>query len=427
MAGLDDIVVTGLGCVSPLGIGCESMRESLIDNRCAIRQLIALNDERATTYYGATVDDFDGKQFVKPRKAIKVMSRAVQMAYTSAQLAWQHAGLAENDQELNADRMGVVYGSEILPCDTSEVEAAVRACSSDGVMDHSQWGDEFAKHIYPLWMLRNLPNMPACHIGIAIDARGPNNTIAQEEVSSLLAIAEAASIIRRGQADLMVTGGLGSRVIATRLAFRAGSLYDQNPAETTSDESIRSAPFGALRHGIAASEGAGALILETRRHAVARGAKILARLAGTSSRFAAPKPNYGGSRKAVADSSKDALDASSIGPEDLDHCVSQGYSHPVLDVEEGCGIESVIGDKPVIAPSSYLGTAGAASSVLEIIASLLCMQEGFRLPVNGGYTAHQECKVNLCTERVQTSSPFMLKTAFAPTGHAAAAVFECET
>ena len=150
MAGLDDIVVTGVGCVSPLGIGREAMRESLLEGRCAIRKLVSLNDEHATAYYGATVDDFNGKQFVKPRKAIKVMSREVQMAYTSAQLAWQDAGLEEGEHQLDADRMGVVYGSEILPCDVLELEAAVRACSSDGLMNHDKWGDEFAKHIYPL-------------------------------------------------------------------------------------------------------------------------------------------------------------------------------------------------------------------------------------------------------------------------------------
>lgn len=427
MAGLDDIVVTGMGCVSPLGIGCDAMKASLLEEKCAIKKLISLDDEQATTYYGATVDDFNGKLYVKPRKAIKVMSRAVQMAYTSAQLAWQHAGLDGDDQELDADRMGVVYGSEILPCDTFEVEPAVRACSTDGVMDHSKWGDEFAKHIYPLWMLRNLPNMPACHIGIAIDARGPNNTIAQEEVSSLLAISEAASIIQRGHADLMVTGGLGGRVITTRLAFRVGDLYDQNPGNQSSDASTRSTPFGKTRHGIISSEGAGALILERRRHAVARGAKILARLASTSSRFAAPSKDYGGSRQAVASAALDAIKRANITSEDIDHCVSQGYSHPVLDIEEGHGIESVIGDRPVTAPSSYMGTAGAASSVLEIIASLIGMQERVRFPVNGGYSSHEACKVNLCSERVATTSPFMLKTTFSPTGHAAAAVFECET
>ena len=95
MVGLRDIVITGIGCVSPLGIGRQAFRRALLAEQCAIRPQIILSDSERTTYYAASVDDFDGKQYVTPRKALKVMGREIQMAYSAAHLAWQDAGLTD--------------------------------------------------------------------------------------------------------------------------------------------------------------------------------------------------------------------------------------------------------------------------------------------------------------------------------------------
>ncbi len=139
-------------------------------------------------------------------RALKVMSREVQIAYAAAHLAWEDAGLS--DAKPDPDRMGVVYGSEMIPGDHAEVVEAVLGCATNGQFDPSLLGQNYSK-IFPLWMLRNLPNMPACHVAIAIDARGPNNTIVMEEVSGLLALSEAICIMQRDHADLMVVGAMG--------------------------------------------------------------------------------------------------------------------------------------------------------------------------------------------------------------------------
>ena len=142
----------------------------------------------------------------------------------------------------------------------------------------------FMSELYPLWMLMYLPNMVACHIGIAHDARGPNNTICQGEASSLLALIEAALIIERGHADVMITGGSSSRMTATSMLYRG---MDHLSRRIDSPQSA-CRPFDATRDGAVNGEGAATFVLEREEFATARGAKILARVTGWGMTFASP-------------------------------------------------------------------------------------------------------------------------------------------
>lgn len=425
MVGVNDIVITGIGCVSPLGIGHADFRDRLLQGQCAVRQLITLDDARTTVISAAPIDDFNGKLYVTPRKALKVMSREVQTAYSAAHLAWKHANVADNS--LQPDRVGVVFGAEMIPGDHNDLIGAVEACKSHGSYDSSRWGTNFGKQIYPLWMLKNLPNMPACHVGIAIDARGPNNTIAQEEVGSLLALQESAMVIERGQTDLMVVGGVGGRVEPTRLAYRIWQIYEHRPCDRGNARPHICAPFDVSRNGIVPSEGAGALVIERRSHAVQRGAKILGRVCGFASRCAAPQQQYRGSRLAIASAAAAALKASGIAPQDLDHVNAQGFAQPELDIVEAQAIHEVVGNVPVCAFSSYFGTAGAACGLLELESSLIGMHAGKRLPVLGHRQTDGNCPIEICEEITQSRKSHFLKLSFTPHGHAAAAVIECET
>lgn len=424
MAGLNDIVITGLGCVTPIGIGRAALRESLLAGHCGIRRAFTLNDKQRTTYYAASVEDFDAKQYVTPRKALKVMSREVQIAYAAAHLAWQDANLTGDD--LHPARMGVIYGSEMIPGDHAELVGATRACVVDGQLQSRHWGQEFAKQIYPLWMLKNLPNMPACHVGIAIDAQGPNNTIAQEEVGGLLALIEAAMIIDRDHADLMVVGGVGSRVTPTRQAYRLAKLYNQHGFDAKLDQLPQSRPFDIGRRGVVSAEGAGALVLERRSHAVRRHAKILACVKGFTSRCAKPTLHFGGSHRAIASAASFAIQAAGIQAADLNHVCAQGYSQSQLDIEEAQAIAAVAPNTPVSAFSSYLGTAGAASGILELSASLIAMQERLTLPTLGHTDTDPKCPIRVVQQTSATTTEHFLKLGFTSAGHAAAVVLECE-
>lgn len=420
MVGVNDIVITGIGCVTPIGIGRDAFWAGLHGGKCGIRRLHVTEDAKRTAFYGAPILDFDGKSHVTPRKALKVMSREVQLAYSSAQLAWEDAEVSGDS--LDPERVGVVFGSEMIPGDHQDLTDAVQACSTQGMMDSSAWGPRFAKHIFPLWMLRNLPNMPACHVGIAIDARGPNNTIVQEEVGSLLALAEAASVIDRDQADMMVVGAVGSRLTPARMIYRAPGLYDEHPL----DEQIeRCVPFDKRRRGIVSAEGAATLVLERRRHAVRRGAKIYGVLAASASRCGKPEKRWGGSAQAILGAATAVLERSRVSPEDLSHVSAQGYSHPQLDISEATAIAALAPSAPVSAFSSYFGTAGAASGLLELIASLLATRNGMVLPTLGFQHPDPLCPVNVCRSVQSTSADAFLKLNFTPFGHAAAVVVQC--
>ncbi len=425
MIGLDDIVITGIGCVSPIGIGRTDLRDGLFEGRCATKQLVQLNDDDKTTYYGAEIEGFAGKQFVTPRKALKVMSREVQIAYAAAHLAWEDAGLV--DATTNPDRLAVIYGSEVITGETNDILSAISKCSQNHEMDISRWGEVFPREIYPLWMLKNLPNMPACHVGIAIDARGPNNTISQEEVSGLLALSEGAGIIERGDADLVVVGGVGARVCPTRLAFRPADPYDQHAFDPNDSDSPRPTPFDSKRRGIVPSEAAAAIIVERRSHAAKRGANILAQLVGRGSSCGGPSQRFGGSREAITCAIQTAMREAEIGPDELAHVSAQGFSHSQLDIEEAQAIARTAGKAPVTAFSSYFGSSGAASGVLQLASSIISVCEGKTLPTLGTTSLDSDCPVRTVREVTATNKLHFLEISFTPHGHAATAIIKCSS
>jgi len=426
MVGTNDIVITGLGCVSPIGIGREPFWNSLKSGKCGISLLHCIEGDERREFYGGVVKDFDGKVYVTPRKALKVMNREVQTAYSAAHLAWQDAKL--NEVALNADRLGVIYGSEMFPGEIQDLAGAIQNCSIEGEMQHDRWGQQFNRDIFPLWMLKNLPNMPACHVGIAINARGPNNTIVEEEISGLQALIEAAMIIERDVADVMVVGAVGGRVAPTRLIFRIEAISHRRsaPADTPAGEGLCT-PFDRRRCGVIAAEGAASIVIERRSHAVRRGAKIYGQLTGFANRFSKPKGKFEGSRVSIGNAISSALNMAEIDASSLGMVSAQGFSGQQLDIEESQAIAAICGDVPVTAFSSYFGTAGAACGLLELVAGVLATSSGLTLPTLGYSEPDPDCPVRVTTNMACMSSKDMLKLSFTPHGHAAAVVVRCNS
>lgn len=429
MVGTNDIVITGLGCVSPIGIGREAFWNQLRNGKCGIRLMHciegdATQGELRREYYGGVIPDFDGKVYVTPRKALKVMNREVQTAYSAAHLAWQDAKLT--GVETQADRLGVIYGAEMMPGELQDLSGAIANCAVNGEMQFSQWGQQFSKDIFPLWMLKNLPNMPACHVGIAINARGPNNTIVQEEISGLQALIEAAMIIDRDCADVMVVGAVGGRVSPARMIFRLEPIYRHAnaPADSVDGQNL-CVPFDERHCGMIPAEAAAAIVIERRSHAVRRGAHIYGQLTGFANRFSTPLTANGGSRVAITNAAEAAMRMADIESSDLAVVAAQGYSEPRLDIEESQAIASVCGDVPVTAFSSYFGSAGSACGLIELIAGVLATCNGLRLPTLGFKVPDVNCPVRVATEITNTTERDMLKLSFTPYGHAAAVVVRC--
>lgn len=420
MPELSDIVITGLGVVTPIGIGRQEFWSSLEVGRCGIAPLVESSDPTCPLVVGATLKDFDAKQYVTPRKALKVMATELQTAFSASKLAWQDAGLAEG--AVDPDRVGVVFGAETFSGELVDLFDAIKACSPNGKMDHHLWGGSFLKTIQPLWMLKSLPNMPACHVGIAVDARGPNNTIVMEEISGLLALQEAAMIIQRGAADMMVVGSTGNRTAPSRLIYRNRPMFDTSPDQ----EFPYCMPYDARRHGIVPGEGAGAIIIESRDHAARRGAKPIARLAGWASRFAPPKQRLAGSGQSIAAATSAAMADAGIHSSLLAHVSGQAYSQQELDATEAQALAPIIGQVPVVGFSSYFGQLGGGCGIVELVASILSLSAGTTLPTLGFAKPDAACPVHVLKHAQPIDERrYALKLNFTPNGAAAAVVIEC--
>lgn len=199
MSEASQVVITGLGVVSPIGIGVEPFWSALRAGTSGVKPHSVLQQTSLPVRFGGEITDFDGKQYVTPRKSLKVMSREIQLGFAAAALVMEGAGI--DSGSVDPDRFGVLYGSEMPYGPPDELADVYKGCMVDGQMDPSLWPEQAARKNFPLWMLKYLPNMTACHIGIAHDARGPSNSITHGDVSSLQAMTEAMHIIRRGHAD----------------------------------------------------------------------------------------------------------------------------------------------------------------------------------------------------------------------------------
>jgi 3-oxoacyl-[acyl-carrier-protein] synthase II len=368
-----DVVITGLGAVSPLGIGADVLWQALDSGRSGVDWLPEFRGSELPFRYGGRIKEFDPKLYIQPRKTIKVMCLEIQAAYAAASLAVEHAGLPKGT--VAPERYGVVLGSEMLYGEIDEVEEVFRHCSEGGEFQEDRWGVQAFKDLFPLWMLKYLPNMAACHISIAQDARGPNNSIVQGGASSLLAVGEAAAVIARGHADVMIAGGSGSATAVSCLPFRGWEHLSQwrgEPAEA-------SRPFDAGRSGIVPGEGAGAIVLEAREHAERRGATILAQVAACASRFEPVRRGQSRTGAAIRQSIQAVLSAGGVEPGEVGHVNAHGEGSVIHDRLEAQAIREVLGDVPVTAPKSFFGDLGAGSGAVELVASVLAIVHG-RVP-----------------------------------------------
>jgi 3-oxoacyl-[acyl-carrier-protein] synthase II len=393
-----EVVITGVGAVSPIGIGCEAVWRALQTGQSGVRPLGVFDTAEFPVRVGAEVVDFDAKQYVTPRKSLKVMSRAIQFAFASAQMAMQQAGLTS--AQVAPDRFGVVFGADMIQIEPEELVNAFRHCIADERFDFTQWDEHAMSEMYPLWMLKYLPNMPACHIAIVHDARGPNNTIVLSEASSLLAIAEGMRVIERGQADVMIVGGTGSRIHPLNWAFRDHRLL--SPRYSPPEQISR--PFDAGRDGSVYGEGAAAFILERRQHAEARRAPILARVAGFANTFEVYRSGQPSQGRAIRSAITQCLRDAQIEPGDVGHVNAHGLSTLVHDRVEALAIRDTLGDVPVTALKSFFGNLGAGTGAVELLGTLLAFQTG-QVPYTLNYERPDpHCPINVVHGQPQTTN-----------------------
>jgi 3-oxoacyl-[acyl-carrier-protein] synthase II len=411
-----DVVVTGMGVVSPIGTGVEAFWQSLQAGRSGISVREPFRDTDMPWRIGGAIRDFDGKEFVKPRKSLKVMCPQIQYGYAAAQMAVEQSGLTPDQYDPN--RLGTVFGSETFYADPEEVAEVFRKCIVDQRYEHARWGEYSMRDIMPLWMLKYLPNMVASHISIAYDARGPSNTICQAEVSGQLALIEAVDLIRRGAADAVIVGGTGSPMETTSLLYRGWSRLSRRIHEPER----ASRPFDAHRDGIVMGEGAGAIVIEREEFARARNAHPLARIRGMDRRAALLQPDS--FVQNIAESIRATLQNSERSASDLSHVNANGLSTVVEDAFEAQAIRASLGDLPVFAPKSYFGNLGPGTSIVEMIASICAQRQG-HLPATLNYEhPDPNCPANVQASSLSINSAGALLLSFASTGQIATVLID---
>ncbi|WP_437201356.1 beta-ketoacyl-[acyl-carrier-protein] synthase family protein [Planctomicrobium sp. SH664] len=422
------IVITGLGIFSPIGVGREAFWKRLAAGESGIVKTASSQNPAPPGHVGGEVVEFTEesakKDYLKSqRKSIKVMCREVQLGAAAALQALDDSGL--DLSALQHDRVGVEYGANLMLFSPESLADPCGVCRNEsGEFQITKWGDAGIGAMEPLWMLRYLPNMPACHIAIFTDARGPNNSVTLDEASPGVALTEAFNIMKRGAADVMLVGGTGTRIHSVR-AIHA-RLYD-DLAYDEENPTASCKPFDQRRSGQVLSEGAACLVLEEEAHAKARGAKILGTLLGGGSSCVAAPDGTADVKQAVLNSARSALRRAGLQASDLGHINAHGIATAEGDRAEAEAIRILTegANVPVTGLKGYFGNAGASTGFFEIIASLLSLQQGEIPRTLNCRTPDGSLKLNLVGDQtVPTSNKRFLSVNFTRAGQASAVVLE---
>jgi 3-oxoacyl-[acyl-carrier-protein] synthase II len=410
------VVVTGLGLITPVGCDVGSFWRALLEGRSGVRAIRSFDPSALPTRIAAEVGGFDAKGYVEKsqRKSLRVMARPIQLAVAAAQLALDAGGVDKS--RLDPTRFGVEFGAGLIASELPELADAARASANcrPGAVDMEKWGDAGIPVIPPLWMLKYLPNMPACHVSILHDAQGPNNSVCESDAASLLALGEAFRILKRDGADFFLVGGTESKVNPLSLVRQC--LFEQLSKRNDSPEKA-CRPFDRGRDGLVLGEGAGVLVVEDLDHARKRGARIHAEVVGFGAAFDR-KLNGDGLARAVAA----ALNDAGVGPEDLDHVNAHGLGTRD-DVWEARGITRALGPAAVFAAKGFLGNMGAAAGTTELAASILGLEQGVMPASLNHDEADPECPVSVIAGSPRpVSRPYALKVGFTRMGQCAAVV-----
>jgi 3-oxoacyl-[acyl-carrier-protein] synthase II len=424
------VVITGIGLISPLGTRKEAVWDALAAGRSGIGPLRCLPSEDLAIRCAGEVRGFTGeiadfgtlgKEQVRTiRKGLKVMCREIQMGVAAAQLALQDAQLKLGDYDV--DRTGVVYGSDYIMTAPEEFTEGVRSClTPDEQFDFARWATDGMPKVTPLWLLKYLPNMPASHVAIYNDLRGPNNSITLREASALLAVAEAYCTIVRGHAEIMIAGATGTRLHPLRTVHVA---LQEECAKGDGDPEKMCRPFDLHRRGMVLGEGAGAIVVEELGTAQARGVPILAEIVGFASSAAAHPTTGGDICQAIQNVICQALAKAGMEPEQLGHYHAHGLATRICDEQEAAAVQAVFGARnqplPVTAAKSYMGNLGAAGGLVELISSVLALQHDKLFPILNYETPDPRCPIHAARTGDESSGDSFLKVSVTPQGQASA-------
>ncbi|MEC8241544.1 MAG: beta-ketoacyl-[acyl-carrier-protein] synthase family protein, partial [Planctomycetota bacterium] len=423
------IVITGMGLISPIGNSPQSVWDSLMNQRSGVAPLESLPTEHLPTKvageareFKGQIDDFgpmEKKMARTIKKGLKVMCREIEMGVAVSQLALADSGFVKDEHD--PDRVGVVYGSDYILTLPGEFSVGIQKCLNEqGRFDFTRWADNGLPGVQPLWLLKYLPNMPASHIAIYNDLRGPNNSITIREASSNLAIGEAVTTIQRGWADQILAGATGTRVHQLRTLHVV--LQEQiAPGESDAGKTCR--PFDLHRTGEVLGEGAAAMMLESLEFAEKRGAEIFGEVVGHASSAAIDRQGVANYRQAFKNVMTNALKSAGMQPSEIGHVHAHGLATSRCDREEAVAIHEIFNESetPVVAAKSFTGNLGAASGLVEAISSLLAIRENQLFGTLNYETPDPDCPIRISRE-CGNPGDSVLNLSITPQGQASAVI-----
>ena len=422
------VVITGMGVVCPLGNSVGELGEALAAGRSGVVPLTLLPPIAEHVTFGGECRAFTGeidnfgpleKEVKKAiRKALKMMCRETMMAIATAQQALADAQVVSGET-LSPERCGVVFGSDYMLTEPQDfVDGMLKCGAREGKFSYADWGTDGLGAMSPLWMLKYLPNMPGSHIAILNDLRGPNNSLTLRETSGLMAIREAMHTIQRGHADLMLAGATGTRIHPFKTVH---AIQTEQLASPTLSPAEACRPFDADRTGMVVGEGAGSVVLEELESAQRRGATIYGELVGAGSSIVAQsRSSTWNRRQALVNAMRGALD----GRATCGHVSAHGLADAETDADEAAALGEVLGPAasqvPVLAAKSYFGNLGAASGMVELVASTLALAGGPLFGTLNYRTPDPRCPLQLSAERNLAAGDSFLKLSVTPQAQAAA-------
>ena len=396
------VVITGLGCVTPLGTQVETLWRNLVAGRSGVGRTTIFDASRFPTKIAAEVRDWSLADEGEDEDRWRFCGRHTRFAAGAALQAMRHAGLP---QGLPADptRLGIYLGSGEGQQDFRSFTRMMMAAIAGETLDVARFTKTGLESLHPLAEVEQEPNMPAGHLAALFDAQGPNLNCLTACAASSQAIGEAAEIVRRGEADVMLSGGCHSMIHP----FGVTGFNLLTALSTRNDEPERaSRPFDNDRDGFVLGEGAAMVVLEELEHARRRGATIHGELLGYGStadayRITDTHPEGRGASACITMALEDAR----IGPEAIGYVNAHGTSTDVNDRVETLAIKTVFGERalqtPVSSTKSMMGHLIAAAGATELIVCLLAIRDGLLPPTINYETPDPACDLDYVPNQVR--------------------------
>lgn len=376
------VVVTGMGTVNPLAHSVDEFWAALLAGKSGAAPITLFDPSGLTTNFAAEVKDFDPDTYL-PRKESRRLDRSTMLFWAATKQAMDDAGLSFEDGDPAGLRAGVVCGTGIGGIGTTQSQIDVL-------------NDRGPGRISPLAIPMIMSNQAAGAVSIDFHLAGPSTCTVTACAAAANAIGDAAEIIRRGVADVMVAGGMEGAVTE----FAMGGFASMKALSTrNNDPEAASRPFDRDRDGFVLGEGAGSLVLESWEHAAARGARIYGEVSGygmsaDAYHITLPRPGGGGAARAM----QGALDDAGVAGDDVDYINAHGTSTPANDATETLAIKTVFGGHayrlPVSSTKSMTGHMLGGAGAVEAVISLKTLVEGVVPPTINYMIPDPECDLD---------------------------------